>query len=343
MVLGPLWPTTSPASPAVDEAECVRRCAEVGAELAARFAQAESQTNGWADRELAGMLIDTALQDALREIATTNVWGPENRPPSHELWSAAEQWLVRGRLQRHARQKPLGYAGDYQMMQWIWRQEAVDDPLGEIFDRFFLRQAAPAAVRGRISGVAKRIVAAALDRSQPLRVLSVSGGPAFEIAQAASVLTPRGKRLETTLLDIDPRALDLAERGLAEHLPADQIRRWRVNPVRLRRQLNGDHRESADIVVCTGLFDYLEDDVAVDLIDTFVELLAPGGQMLIGQFSRHNPSRAYMEWIGNWYLHYREPEALAALAREAAARGCTVEVGAESLGVNLFLRVKLPR
>ena len=93
----------------------------------------------------------------------------------------------------------------------------------------------------------------------------------------------------------------------------------------------------ADFLVCPGFFDYLEDEPAAEMLALFYERLAPGGLMVVGNFSPHNPTRAYMEWVANWYITYRTPEQFRHLASLAGLPSELFSVGCERLGVQLFL------
>jgi hypothetical protein len=59
--------------------------------------------------------------------------------------------------------------------------------------------------------------------------------------------------------------------------------------------------------------------------------------LLVGNFAPHCPTRAYMEWIGNWYLIYRTAADLEALAERAGIPASCRTIGAERLGMDLFL------
>jgi hypothetical protein len=67
--------------------------------------------------------------------------------------------------------------------------------------------------------------------------------------------------------------------------------------------------------------------------------LAQGGELVIGNFSDCNPSRTYMELLGDWYLHHRSDEDLRLLAHQAGVPGSHVRIGCERLKVNLFLHI----
>ena len=95
-----------------------------------------------------------------------------------------------------------------------------------------------------------------------------------------------------------------------------------------------------DVVLALGLFDYLPDEPANALLRLFWQQLAPEGMLLVGNFAPHCPTRAFMEWIGNWYLIYRTAEDLARLAEQAGIPAPCVRIGAERLGIDLFLCAK---
>jgi hypothetical protein len=55
------------------------------------------------------------------------------------------------------------------------------------------------------------------------------------------------------------------------------------------------------------------------------------------QFAPHNPSRALMEWIGNWQLIYRDESQLRQIVAAAGIPPAAARFGAEPLGVDLYV------
>src|SRR5215469_9528744 len=119
--------------------------------------------------------------------------------------------------------KPLGYAGDFEMMNMIYRNESLGDTLfGRSLSRVLLDSQAGQAVRNRAHYLAGKITAAAARGRwhRPARILSVAAGPAMElqlILRHDPVLVRAG-RAELTLLDQDAGALRHA-RGRIGALP----------------------------------------------------------------------------------------------------------------------------
>lgn len=283
----------------------------------------------------------TRIMDcALSELAATQCWGPANRIHSSRLWNAAQQWLARGQLQLHARTKPRGYAGDFELLEKIYRQTCGTDPLGGLFDRYFQNQAAPRAVRQRRTQLAARLAAAVRQRDQGAHVVSVGAGPAAEVLDACqTVPAERHQSLTITLLEMDPGALGFARQRIQPAF-SGTLHTERTNLGRLATDRSWSNRtRQFDLVYCAGLLDYLDQEAAAAMLRLFNQWLAPGGEAVLFNFAVGNPTRSYMEWIGNWYLIYRDLAAMQAIVDRAAIQDAQLEVRSAADG--LLIEVQL--
>jgi hypothetical protein len=169
-------------------------------------------------------------------------------------------------------------------------------------------------------------------------VVSFGCGPALDIQGALSAISPtQRKRIRVTLLDVDPDALDYARHAIEPLLSPDVLDCVRTNLFRVAQGSQADVLRTPDFLVCPGLFDYLDDPSAVATVASFWQRLATRGLLLVGNFAPHNASRAYMEWIGNWYLIYRTPAEMKKLALGAGIPDDSLTIACEPSGVNLFL------
>ena len=176
-----------------------------------------------------------------------------------------------------------------------------------------------------------------------MKVVNVGAGPAHDVWLASQMLDQsEWARWQLHLVDLDPRALAYCEQRLA-HLQAGcaAFQTCRKNLKRLERgadvpEVFGD----ADLIVCPGFLDYLDRDEAAALIRFFYSQLREGGQLLAFNFADPNPSRAYMEWIGNWYLIYRTLEDLRDIRHHAGIPDAAESVGAEAENVNLLIQIR---
>ncbi len=236
-----------------------------GEQLVLDLDRARQFSGQWANKKLTEVLVDAALSTSMHRLAETGCWGEANRLPSQEFWRIAGSLLESGTLQRHARLKPRGYAGDYQMLHWIGTEYCCDHPLGWAFDRYFQRQAAPQAVRSRTHQMVAALVAHCLQADAPIyHVVSVGSGPASDIRQALDVLPEKRRRsLQATLLDLDPEALEFSERQVAALLRPGALRCLRENLFRLPQNPKSENLlGTPDFLICSGLFDYLPDEAA---------------------------------------------------------------------------------
>jgi extracellular factor (EF) 3-hydroxypalmitic acid methyl ester biosynthesis protein len=296
--------------------------------------------------------VRAAVEELLDTCRATGLVGAANALPSSEMWAEAGGMLGRGWLLNRARQKPRGYAGDYELLGRMYENWRCDDPVGGLLDRYFQEDAAPVAVRNRMELMRESIVASVrrqLNRAQetdvprgPLKVAIVGSAFGLEVRDALMQLSPTERAsVAITLLDLDPAATDFARGQLAALLPPERLVAAGVNVFRLpQRPTLAEPLAATDILFCPGIFDYLDDAAAADMLALFWRQLAPGGQMTVLQFAPHNPSRALMEWIGNWYLIYRNERQLRAVTTAAGIPGTAANFGAEPQGVDLYVTAR---
>jgi hypothetical protein len=170
-------------------------------------------------------------------------------------------------------------------------------------------------------------------------LVSVGSGPALEIVQALQGASSAHRCLwRVLLLDLDPQALDRASRRILAFLAKEQVQCVRDNLFRLPHQVpERSPLRNADFIVCLGFLDYLNDDDAAAMVRLFWSRLKPHGQILVGSFSPSCQSRPFMEWIGNWYLHYRTTSQLAQMAAASGIPTDRLDVRSDPQGADLLL------
>ena len=253
-------------------------------------------------------------------------------------------------------QKPLGYAGDYEMMNMIHRNTFEGDSWYAKLVHYWLVNQSPArSVRNRVAHMKSRLAAEAartLCDRPVVRVLNLGCGPARE-AQDFITEYPESDHLEMTLVDFDRETLDHAAAALEQA----RTRSGRATRV-LSRQLSvaqlikdstlrprGDTHnllgQGFDLVYCGGLFDYFNDRMCQQLVGLFYECLAPGGLAVVANMDDRVPFRRMLEFLLDWNLIYRDPQRMARMVPASVPRA-NWSVLSEPLTVNLFLEVRKP-
>ncbi len=246
-----------------------------------------------------------------------------------------------------ARQKPLGYAGDFEVMNYLYERDFEGATLfARTLGYAFMRAAAAQAVRCR-KDLVKRMLRGLLERragaGRAVRLLSVAAGPARELQELLGELDELPVDLEVVLFDQDKRALEHAFQRLRPLADARFPRRVRIEFLnesvrRLLRDLQlFDGVPPFDAVYSAGLFDYFREPTAVRLARNLCAAAGPGGLVLIGNMVPH-VHRWVMEYLLDWELLYRTREELAAIGARAAPHA-SIRVLEEASGVNPFLEL----
>jgi len=246
---------------------------------------------------------------------------------------------------RRAMDKPMGYAGDYEMMNMLYRDHAEGHSFfAWLMNAYGINVRASVAVRNR-QGLLTKAIVEALDGndSERVRIASVGCGPAHEIQQLLEQRPHLGRKLEVVLIDQEPLTIAFCERMLAPLIPKTGVKAHVVKES-IRKLIAHPSLETAlgtcDLIYSAGLFDYLDDKPFVHLARTLLSSLSDRGHLLIGNFAIGQPSRWFMEYCSEWFLIHRTPEQLLTLGEAAGASRNAMSVMAEPSGINLFLDVR---
>lgn len=232
--------------------------------------------------------------------------------------------------------KPHGYAGDFEIINAIYNGRVADRPSERVWDEYFHSQAAPIAVRNRKSyfqkTVSSSLMAAGKTVVDDFRVLNMASGPGRDMTEWLTNNPHVPARFDC--VELDSNAIAFASEACHAH--QDRVRFHHSNALRFRTE------DRFNLCWSSGLFDYLSDSLFVRLLRTMLSHTCPGGEVVIGNFGPFNPSRHYMELLGDWVLEHRSPEHLRELALDAGAAEQDISVGREPACVNLFLHVRKP-
>jgi extracellular factor (EF) 3-hydroxypalmitic acid methyl ester biosynthesis protein len=318
--------------------------AEVAAlDLADQITRGEAEAQYLA--EIAPQLV-ARLNRAAGELTTLVRDVPEDQQPAWRALCSTQlgHLFAQSPFMKRAAAKPLGYAGDYEMMNMLYRDHAEGSSLfGKALNLYATQEAAARANINRIDLLAGLIRDLASASPGPIRIASVGCGPAHEIEVTLRRWPEIGRRLEVALIDQEEGSIACCERKL---IPLANQTGARIQFMResVRRLIVAQDLSTAlgprDLIYSAGLFDYLNDRSFSALLGALYAALVPCGMLAVGNVSGNNPSRYAMEYFSGWFLVHRTKDELMSLGRRLAPIPRQVEVGAEPLGVNLFLYVR---
>jgi hypothetical protein len=208
--------------------------------------------------------------------------------------------------------KPRGYAGDAQMMDYIYgREERWAPPeaerLGQLVFDFTTSAPASEGVRARRAHVAEMIDRLAERVARP-QVCAIASGHLREAELSSAVR--RGKMGRIVALDADAKSLAEVDRAYG-HLGAITV------PAKFRALLTGKLKLGQfHLVYSTGLFDYLEQPVAQRLVSSMFSMVKPRGKLMVANFLPGVRDIGYMETYMDWQLVYRTRQDMVDLTAE---------------------------
>jgi extracellular factor (EF) 3-hydroxypalmitic acid methyl ester biosynthesis protein len=268
--------------------------------------------------------------------------------------------------------KPNGYPGDASMMSFIYRNQFEGKtPFGMFLHKHAVSTKACQSVRNRKLYLTQQII-----KANSGKILSLAAGPAQEMTELLDVFTEDNFQFialdhdmdtlkKFTVSDKDPRFkyalanafqiisgnyMTARPRKLMEKFchPRKDFKGLNIIFSSLKYELDYLKKDDFDLVYSSGLFDYIKtfplDDSrgTVALTKNLFDLVKPGGSLIVGNFSHHNPRdlRFVMEYIFDWKLTYRNKDEMINFARTIPEKEIgNIKVIEESLGINYFLKI----
>ncbi len=245
--------------------------------------------------------------------------------------------------------KPLGYAGDYEMVNMMLRSgRQGPNSYAQLLNAYHIDARVAEAHRNRIDILTARltdITGKAHDTGRPAKVLNIACGPAHEILNFIRTQTI-SSNCDISLLDFNEETLKITEDTIHKAMqesgnqPTLNFIHESVHSL-LKKAAKGKQLDTVadyDFIYCAGLFDYLSDKVCTRLIKLFTMWTKPGGLILTTNVHPSNPNRGAMEHILDWYLIYRNEDQMQQLGRLPGHH----DIYLDDTGNNVFFEIRNP-
>lgn len=278
-------------------------------------------------------------------------FNPQRREQAHRyVQRALASYLLPDPAYRRAFEKPLGYAGDYRLMELIQNPALEGESLYARFLHYASQRLTLAeAVRQR-GALAMEKVRAALKAQRPVRIASLACGPAIELQRVFADAPERTHPVELLLLDQDEEALRSSQSALLEVINRRRdaalitVSCLRVAVRQIVLPKPGQEQDKMrsvlrdlDLVYSMGLYDYLQRPVAKRITSSLWRMLRPGGRLLIGNLRRVPDSSWMLEYTAEWNLIYREAAEMRDLAAGLRPTPARVRILRDLTGRCLFV------
>ncbi len=250
---------------------------------------------------------------------------------------------------RRVYDKPLGYAGDYEMMNMMQRSPIEGaNVYASIINKEFIDFAISKSVSNRTDTLVNYLqqeTTRVKNQGEKFSSISIACGPALELQRFVRN-SELSEDCEFNLIDFDDNALNYAQEKIkesahdAKRFISLRAKKESVHILLKNSAKNkmGEHDEQHDLVYCSGLFDYLSDKVCTRLLELFYQWVKPGGMIYITNMHTSNPNQQMMEYIMEWFLIYRNEEQMRTMAPHLG----TQRISYDKTGVNIGLEIRKP-
>lgn len=246
--------------------------------------------------------------------------------------------------------KPLGYAGDYEMVNMMLGDPYEGSSLyAKMLNRIFMSIDPVVAHRNRINYLHRMLLEETqrcVGEGRKIKILNLGCGPAVEV-QRFLEQNEISDQCELTLLDFNAETLAYTG-GVLDDIRSKRGKQTRIRLIErsvhqlLKQASRGDvdmEWESFDVVYCAGLFDYLSQKVCKRLVGLFSKLLVPNGLAVVTNVASTNPWRGCMEYVLEWNLVYRSDwEMLDLIPLDGTV--LQSDLKRDETGVNFFLELR---
>ncbi|GAB6095296.1 hypothetical protein JCM14469_15480 [Desulfatiferula olefinivorans] len=221
---------------------------------------------------------------------------------------------------RHAFEKPGGYPGDYETLEFIYNNTPTSKGFGYCADETFLANDYARAVRNRKDKMKQILKDYLSGDPQNAQILNVACGASRDLRElfAENTFTLSGK-VTFTLIDKSREALDFSLQKLEDRPNGVDMKGFNHSVYDYLKdpETHRDLLGPMDMVYSIGLADYIPADGFRDLIGFFYSLLKPGGRLVIAHKDSKNYHPLTPDWWADWSFYLRDIEDVVNLAKSS--------------------------
>jgi len=267
--------------------------------------------------------------DTISEIIDSSPNGEELKEKFFSLCSALDDSIMHQRT----RTKPLGYAGDFLLIDWIYTRRTSDSPHGKFFDNLFHSFEAAQSVRNRKEFFIKKCIEITKNATEPFNVLDIGCGSCRDALEAFESVDS-WENLYFQCVDQEIEAIQYARELFRNKPYSSHVVFEQANVFFLKKD------KTYPLIWSAGLFDYLDDRTIRVLLKKLWRIVPQGGEIIFGNFSPKNPTKKGMELVGKWFLIHRTAEQLLDICQNSGLDYSKIEIESEPQGINLFCTIQ---
>lgn len=247
--------------------------------------------------------------------------------------------FVKGVYSKWTVDKPLGYAGDYKIIDDIYLNNPVTTGYGRLFDNYYQMTSMCVAVRNRKEDF-KRLIIDFVNkkRKNPVNIMNLGCGSCREIKEMMVSEILLNKKIFFDCYDFEQKAIDYAKK-LLNGISNTKFIKQNILRIAAAKDIRIVINKKYDLVYSTGFFDYLNEKVATRLLQNLRKLLKTNGILIVSSVrdKYSNPTFHYMDWAGEWELIYRTGDEFKKIFTKAGFRKKGLKTQYEQQGTMQYI------
>ena len=225
---------------------------------------------------------------------------------------AIAPWMDRSWMMFNSREKPRGYPGDFEMLEYIYNGRPVSRGLGGYLCLHACNTTLAKGVIARMQNARDFLIHEVTERAgdKRIHIMNVACGPCRELFES-ELRFLKDHDVCITLIDQEKDALDFVQEKVqtlgANNFPT--IRVFQHNALRMRSaERNIARFDAADVLYSVGLCDYLPDRILIPMLQGWRQTLKPGGAMYVAFKDQLKYDKTSYQWTTDWHFLQRTTE-----------------------------------
>ena len=247
--------------------------------------------------------------------------------------------FVRGIYSKWTVDKPLGYAGDYKIMDDIYQNNPTTTGYARLFDNYYQMTSMCVGVRNRKEDFKHLIIDFVNKRyKKPINIMNLGCGSSREIKEILRSSTSLRKDVFFDCYDFEAKAINFAKK-LFKGIPKVKFIQKNILRIAAAKNVKKEINKKYDLIYAIGFVDYLNKKITTRLIHNLKKLLKTKGILMIANVrdKYSNPTFHYMDWAGEWELIYRTDNEFKKLFTKAGFKEKELRVQYEQQGIMQYI------
>ena len=235
--------------------------------------------------------------------------------------------------------KPLGYAGDYKIIDDIYVNTPTTKGYARLFDNYYQMTSMCVAVRNRKDDF-KRLIIDFINKKRinPISIMNLGSGSGREVKEILQSGNLAKKKIYFDCYDFEQKAIDFAKK-LNKEMPRIKFVKKNMLKLAATKYMERETNKKYDLIYSTGFFDYLNEKVATRLVKNLKKILKKKCCLIVASVrdKYSNPTFHYMDWAGEWELVYRTDEEFKRIFSKAGFKDKEIKTQYEQQGTMQYI------